>query len=100
MLYLGGDKAVGMLPEGSVTENGVIKGKGIGFKYLGYASIKSTAPVTARMCRRSAMLYPPRVWGGPGACSGPRPAFAADSRAVAEKMPRVMRASDAWARAS
>jgi len=40
MLYLGGDNAVGMLPEGPVTKNGVIKGKGIGFKYLGYASIK------------------------------------------------------------
>ena len=40
VLYLGGDSAVGMLPEGPVTKNGVIKGKGIGFKYLGYASIK------------------------------------------------------------
>ena len=40
MLYLGGDNAVGMLPESAVTKNGVIKGKGIGFKYLGYASIK------------------------------------------------------------
>jgi hypothetical protein len=40
MLCLGGDNAVGMLPEGPVTKNGVIKGKGIGFKYLGYASIK------------------------------------------------------------
>jgi len=40
MLYLGGDNAVGMLPEGPVTKNGVIKGKGIGFKYLGYASVK------------------------------------------------------------
>jgi cell wall-associated NlpC family hydrolase len=40
MLYLGGDNAVGMLPEGAVTKNGVIKGKGIGFKYLGYGSIK------------------------------------------------------------
>ncbi len=40
MLYLGGDNAVGMLPEGPVTKNGVIKGKGIGFKYLGYATIK------------------------------------------------------------
>ncbi|HEV2055652.1 MAG TPA: NlpC/P60 family protein [Methylomirabilota bacterium] len=39
MLYLGGDNAVGMLPEGAVTKNGVIKGKGIGFKYLGYGSI-------------------------------------------------------------
>ena len=40
MLYLGNDNAVGMLPEGAVTKAGVIKGKGIGFKYLGYASIK------------------------------------------------------------
>jgi cell wall-associated NlpC family hydrolase len=40
MLYLGGDNAVGMLPEGAVTKNGVIKGKGIGFKYLGYGPIK------------------------------------------------------------
>jgi len=40
MLYLGGDNAVGMLPEGAVTKNGVIKGKGIGFKYLGYGTIK------------------------------------------------------------
>jgi cell wall-associated NlpC family hydrolase len=40
MLYLGGDNAVGMLPEGPVTKNGVIKGKGIGLKYLGYATIK------------------------------------------------------------
>lgn len=40
LLYLGGDNAVGMLPEGPVTKNGVIKGKGIGFKYLGYGSIK------------------------------------------------------------
>ena len=40
MLYLGGDNAVGMLPEGPVTKNGVIKGKGIGFKYLGHATIK------------------------------------------------------------
>jgi cell wall-associated NlpC family hydrolase len=40
MLYLGGDNAVGMLPEGPVTKNGVIKGKGIGFKYLGYGTIK------------------------------------------------------------
>ena len=40
MLYVGGDNAVGMLPEGAVTKNGVIKGKGIGFKYLGYATIK------------------------------------------------------------
>jgi len=40
MVYLGGDNAVGMLPEGAVTKNGVIKGKGIGFKYLGHATIK------------------------------------------------------------
>lgn len=40
MFYLGGDNAVGMLPEGPVTKNGVIKGKGIGFKYLGYGSVK------------------------------------------------------------
>jgi len=40
MLYLGGDNAVGMLPEGPVTKNGVIKGKGIGFKYVGYGSVK------------------------------------------------------------
>ncbi|MDO8476814.1 MAG: NlpC/P60 family protein [Candidatus Rokubacteria bacterium] len=40
MLYLGGDNAVGMLPEGAVTKNGVIKGKGIGFRYLGYGPIK------------------------------------------------------------
>ena len=40
MLYLGGDNAVGMLPEGPVTKNGVIKGKGIGFKYLGYGAVK------------------------------------------------------------
>ena len=40
LLYLGGDKAVGMLPEGPVTKSGVIKGKGIGFKYLGYGAIK------------------------------------------------------------
>lgn len=40
MLYLGGDNAVGMLPEGPVTKNGVVKGKGIGFKYLGYGSVK------------------------------------------------------------
>ena len=44
MLYLGGDSAVGMLPEGPVTKTGVIKGKGIGFKYLGYASIKYDQP--------------------------------------------------------
>lgn len=40
LVYLGGDNAVGMLPEGPVTKNGVIKGKGIGFKYLGYGSVK------------------------------------------------------------
>jgi NlpC/P60 family protein len=40
MLYLGGDNAVGMLPEGAVTKTGVIKGKGIGFKYMGYGTIK------------------------------------------------------------
>jgi cell wall-associated NlpC family hydrolase len=40
LLYLGGDNAVGMLPEGPVTKNGVIKGKGIGFKYLGYGPVK------------------------------------------------------------
>lgn len=40
MLYLGRDSAVGMLPEGAVTKTGVIKGKGIGFTYLGYGSIK------------------------------------------------------------
>jgi len=40
MLYLGGDNAVGMLPEGAVTKGGVIKGKGIGFRYLGYGTIR------------------------------------------------------------
>ena len=40
MLYLGGDKAVGMLPEGPAAKNGIIKGKGIGFTYLGYGSIR------------------------------------------------------------
>lgn len=40
MLYLGGDNAVGMLPEGAVTKTGVIKGRGIGFKYMGYGTIK------------------------------------------------------------
>jgi hypothetical protein len=40
MLYLGGDNAVGMLPEGAVTKGGVIKGKGIGFKFLGYGTIR------------------------------------------------------------
>jgi len=39
LLYLGGDNAVGMLPEGAVTKGGVIKGKGIGFKYLGYGAV-------------------------------------------------------------
>ena len=39
MLYLGGDNAVGMLPEGAVTKTGVIKGRGIGFKYMGYGTI-------------------------------------------------------------
>jgi len=40
MLYLGGDSAVGMLPEGAVTKGGVLKGRGIGFNYQGYGSIK------------------------------------------------------------
>jgi cell wall-associated NlpC family hydrolase len=40
LLYLGSDNAVGMLPEGPVTKNGVVKGKGIGFKYLGYGPVK------------------------------------------------------------
>ena len=40
MLYLGGDNAVGMLPEGAVTKGGVLKGRGIGFTYQGYGSIK------------------------------------------------------------
>jgi len=40
MLYLGGDNAVGMLPEGAVTKGGVLKGKGVGFKYLGYGTIR------------------------------------------------------------
>ena len=40
MLYLGGDNAVGMLPEGAVTKTGVIKGRGIGFKYLGHGTIR------------------------------------------------------------
>ena len=40
MLYLGGDNAVGMLPEGAVTKTGVIKGRGIGFKYMGYGTIR------------------------------------------------------------
>ena len=40
MLYLGGDNAVGMLPEGAVTKTGVIKGRGIGFKYMGHGTIK------------------------------------------------------------
>jgi len=42
MLHLGGDNAVGMLPEGPVTKNGVIKGKGIGFKYLSATPQSST----------------------------------------------------------
>ena len=40
MLYLGGDNAVGMLPEGAVTRGGVLKGKGIGFTYMGYGTIR------------------------------------------------------------
>ncbi len=40
ILYLGSNDAVGMLREGPVTKDGIIKGKGIGFKYLDYASIK------------------------------------------------------------
>jgi hypothetical protein len=40
MLYLGGDNAVGMLPEGAVTKTGVIKGRGIGFKYMGHGTIR------------------------------------------------------------
>jgi NlpC/P60 family len=40
MIYLGGDNAVGMLPEGAVTKGGVLKGKGIGFTYLGYGTIR------------------------------------------------------------
>jgi len=40
MLYLGGDNAVGMLPEGAVTKGGVLKGKGIGFTYMGYGTIR------------------------------------------------------------
>src|SRR5262245_18878147 len=40
MLYLGGDNAVGMLPEGAVTKGGVLKGRGIGFNYRGYGSVK------------------------------------------------------------
>ena len=40
MLYLGGDNAVGMLPEGAVTKGGVLKGKGVGFHYLGYGTIR------------------------------------------------------------
>jgi len=39
MLYLGGDNAVGMLPEGAVTKGGVLKGRGIGFNYQGYGRI-------------------------------------------------------------
>ena len=40
MFYLGGDNAVGMLPEGPVTKGGVLKGKGIGFTYMGYGTIR------------------------------------------------------------
>ncbi len=40
MLYLGGDNAVGMLPEGAVTKGGVLKGKGIGFTDMGYGTIR------------------------------------------------------------
>jgi len=40
LLDLGGDRAVGMLREGPVTKSGVIKGRGIGFKYLGYGPVK------------------------------------------------------------
>jgi len=40
MLYLGGDNAVGMLPEGAATKGGVLKGKGVGFKYQGYGTIR------------------------------------------------------------
>lgn len=40
MLYLGGDNAVGMLPEGAATKGDVLRGKGIGFKYLGYGTIR------------------------------------------------------------
>jgi cell wall-associated NlpC family hydrolase len=40
LIYLGGDNAVGMLPEGPVTKSGVIKGKGIGFKYVGFGAVK------------------------------------------------------------
>jgi hypothetical protein len=40
MIYLGGDNAVGMLPEGAATKGGVLKGKGIGFKYLGYGTVR------------------------------------------------------------
>ena len=40
MLYLGGDNAVGMLPEGVATKGGVLKGKGIGFTYMGDGTIR------------------------------------------------------------
>jgi hypothetical protein len=40
MFYLGGDNAVGMLPEGAATKGGILKGKGIGFKYLGYGTVR------------------------------------------------------------
>ena len=40
MLYLGGDNAVGMLPEGVATKGGVLKGKGIGFTYMGYGTMR------------------------------------------------------------
>jgi len=40
MLYLGGDNAVGMLPEGAVIKGGVLKGKGIGFTYMGYGTMR------------------------------------------------------------
>jgi hypothetical protein len=40
MFYLGGDNAVGMLPEGPATKGGVLKGNGIGFKYQGYGTIR------------------------------------------------------------
>ena len=40
MFYLGGDNAVGMLPEGPATKGGVLKGNGVGFKYQGYGTIR------------------------------------------------------------
>ena len=40
MFYLGGDNAVGMLPEGPATKGGVLRGNGIGFKYQGYGTIR------------------------------------------------------------